>query len=229
MTKGLFITGTDTGVGKTTIALVLMRALQARGLRVIGMKPVASGCVQTSDGLRNDDAEKLRAQSSVTVPYAWVNPYAFEPPIAPHIAAEKIGVTIDVEVIRACYEKIAQQADVVIVEGAGGWLVPINNEQTMADIAVSLRLPVISVVAIRLGCLNHALLTTQAVADSGMTLIGWVANVMERNSAVVEENIDMLRRRTCADFLGEMTLDSPSLMGGSLNALEAELLTDSLE
>jgi dethiobiotin synthetase len=213
MSKGLFITGTDTGVGKTTVALSLMRTLQDKGLRVAGMKPVASGCEQTPYGLRNDDALKLLTQSSVQLPYEWINPYAFEPPIAPHIAAEKIGVTIDLNVIRACYEKIAHQVDVVIVEGAGGWLVPINDTQTMADIAVSLRLPVINVVAIRLGCLNHALLTHAAIVDSGATLTGWVANVMDPEAPAVEENIAALRQRTHADFLGATTVqDIESLL-----------------
>ena len=212
MTKGVFITGTDTGVGKTTIALALMRALQDKGLRVVGMKPVASGCEQTPQGLRNDDAVKLLAQSSAPLPYEWINPYAFEPPIAPHIAAEKIGVTIDINVIRGCYEKIARQVDIVIVEGAGGWLAPINNEQTMADVAVALELPVINVVAIRLGCLNHALLTNDAVANSGATLIGWVANVMDRESLTIKENIETLRLRTRANYFGETAVDADLLL-----------------
>lgn len=212
MSKGLFITGTDTGVGKTTVAVALMRALQARGLRVAGMKPVASGCVRTPDGLRNDDAVKLLTQSSVALPYEWINPFAFEPPIAPHIAAEIIGETIDIRLIRDRYTKIAAQVDVVIVEGAGGWLVPINDTQTMADVAIALSLPVINVVAIHLGCLNHALLTHNAIAASGATQIGWVANVIDRKALMMEENIAALRQRTNADCLGAAALDIDSLL-----------------
>src|SRR5690606_25531823 len=159
MTQGYFVTGTDTGVGKTRISLALMRALQAQGHTVLGMKPVASGCRSTADGLRNDDAVQLRAQASFDVPYDQVNPYAFEPPIAPHLAALAVGTVIRIDVIRDMLDRLGASADRVVVEGVGGWLVPIDASATMADVAVAVDLPVVLVVAVRLGCLNHALLT----------------------------------------------------------------------
>jgi dethiobiotin synthetase len=204
MARGIFITGTDTGVGKTTVSLALMQALQERGLKVAGMKPVASGSEQTAEGLRNADAVKLLAQSSVVLSYAWVNPYAFEPPIAPHIAAQQVGACIDIAVIRECYEKIAQQVDVVVVEGVGGWLVPISATHTMADVAVSLLLPVINVVAIKLGCLNHALLTQRSIADVGATSLGWVANHTAAGSELGHDLVQALAQRIAVPLLGEL-------------------------
>ena len=220
MARGIFITGTDTGVGKTTVATALMQALQDSGLSVAGMKPVASGCERTPDGLRNDDALKLLAQSSAPLPYEWVNPYAFEPPIAPHIAAEAVDTCIEIEVIRACYEKIAQRVDVVVVEGAGGWLVPINREQTLEDLAVSLELPAIVVVGIRLGCLNHALLTKRAMDDSGTEMLGWIANHLDEGGPVAERLVRELRQRMPSPLLGEFPcqpLAKPMEMAGFID------------
>lgn len=176
MMRGFFVTGTDTEVGKTTIALGLMRALQAQGLVVTAMKPVASGCVRTDSGLINDDARSLQAGSSIPIKYDQVNPYAFEPPIAPHLAADAVGVRITIERIEQAFEALATGADQVIVEGVGGWLVPISQRHTMADVAVALGLPVIMVVGVTLGCINHALLTAGAVQTSGLRLAGWIAN-----------------------------------------------------
>ena len=203
-TTGIFITGTDTDVGKTTVALGLIAALQEKGLHVGVMKPVSAGCVQTSDGLRNEDAVLLMQKASVNVPYEVVNPYAFEPAVAPHIAAAEAGVVIDIEVIRQCYLDIAEKVDVVVVEGAGGWLVPINDNETMADIVKILRLDVITVVGIRLGCLNHALLTTQSIMTSGLNHCGWIANHLSPATERGVENINTLRTRISASLLDEV-------------------------
>lgn len=207
--RGWFVTGTDTGVGKTLVSLALMHRLQESGLRVAGMKPVASGCARLSQGLRNDDAVQLRAQSDVQLDYAVHNPYAFAPPVAPHIAARQAGITIDADVIVAAAARLSERADCLIVEGAGGWLVPLNDHETLAGLAVRLQLPVILVVAMRLGCLNHALLTARAVEHSGLSLAGWVANCLEPDMEAGQENINSLKSRLSAPLLGIL----PALSG----------------
>ncbi|MGY8868624.1 MAG: dethiobiotin synthase, partial [Methylophagaceae bacterium] len=169
----LFVTGTDTGVGKTQISSALISLLKQRGQRVAGMKPIASGCYITSDGIRNDDALVLNQQANVQLNYDDINPYAFELPIAPHIAAKKVEVEIDASVIHRQFYQIPKKADSVVVEGAGGWFVPINDKLTMADVAIRLGLPVVLVVGIRLGCINHALLTVEAIKCSGLPFYGW--------------------------------------------------------
>lgn len=202
MSTGFFITGTDTNVGKTTVALGLMTALQQQGLTVAAFKPVSAGCTRTADGLRNDDAVRLMQQASVDIPYDTVNPYAFEPPIAPHIAASKTNTRIDLGVVKKAYLEIAETVDIVIVEGAGGWLVPVNEQETMADLAATLGLPVINVVGIRLGCLNHALLTTQAIKSCSLPIAGWVANHLSHETPHNRENIQALTARISAPCLG---------------------------
>lgn len=201
---GIFVTGTDTDVGKTRIALGLMAALRQRGMQVAAMKPVAAGCERTGQGLRNDDALKLSAQSSVSIPYRTLNPYAFEPAIAPHIAAQMQGVTMTLDVLQRACAEIEPQADVVIVEGAGGWLVPVNAQETLADFASALKFPVVLVVGMRLGCINHTLLTAQAIRASGLRLAGWVANEITSNSAHMDENVQSLRDRLDAPLLGRV-------------------------
>jgi len=190
--RGWFITGTDTGVGKTLTAEVLLHALRARGVTAVGMKPVASGCRPTAAGLRSDDAEALLAASGVSVPYEDVNPYAFEPATAPHLAT-----TQDITTARVLthYEHLRSRAPCIVVEGVGGWLVPIGPEGTMADVAAAMRLPVILVVGLRLGCLNHALLTAQAIQARGLAIAGWVANPIESGMLNVDENVSTLRER----------------------------------
>jgi dethiobiotin synthetase len=175
-----FITGTDTGVGKTLVSCALLHGYAAQGKRVAGFKPVAAGV--DADGM-NDDAKALRAASNVTLSYEQVNPYCLREAIAPHIAAQRAGVTIDIAVIAKFYKQLAEKAEVVIVEGAGGLLVPLNAQQDSADLALQLALPVILVVGMRLGCLNHALLTVEAIAARGLTLSGWVANVLDGDGA----------------------------------------------
>jgi dethiobiotin synthetase len=204
MSRGFFITGTDTGIGKTRIAQGIMAALQNTGLTVAAMKPVSAGCEQTSAGLRNDDALQLMRQASIKLPYDLVNPYAFAPPIAPHIAADISGTEMKLEVIHCAYREIADQADIVIVEGAGGWLVPFTQSQTLADLAQALQLPVIMVVGLRLGCLNHALLTAESIRAHGLHLAGWVANRIDPDMPHAAENIATLRRHMPAPLLGEV-------------------------
>ena len=205
----LFVTGTDTGVGKTQIASAIISLLKQRGQRVAGMKPIASGCHITSDGLRNDDALVLNQQANVQLNYDDINPYAFELPIAPHIAAKKVEVEIDASVIHRQFYQIQKKADSVVVEGAGGWFVPINNKLTMADVAIRLGLPVVLVVGIQLGCINHALLTVEAIKCSGLPFYGWVANNIVENTesdAIVES----LKDRILAPCLGVVPVLSAS-------------------
>ena len=176
---GFFITGTDTGVGKTLVASMLIRGLVAEGRRVAAMKPVAAGAVSTPAGLRNDDALCLAAAANVETPYETLNPYCLRAPVSPHIAAEEARIVIDPAVIRREFDVICASADCVVVEGAGGWLAPIGGHRTMEDIAVALGLPVILVVGLRLGCLNHAGLTARAIRASGLRLAHWVANEID--------------------------------------------------
>ncbi|RKZ96463.1 MAG: dethiobiotin synthase [Gammaproteobacteria bacterium] len=199
----IFVTGTDTGVGKTFISVALIKLLQQQGLKVAGMKPIASGCEPTVEGLRNDDALRLSQQSNVDLPYDLINPYAFEPAIAPHIAAEQADIEIDLNIIQQNYQKIQQQVDAVVVEGAGGWLVPLNKSQTMADLAIQLELPIILVVGIRLGCINHALLTVKAIESTGLSLQGWIANHPEPSEQGAEI-VKTLKQSIKAPCLGNV-------------------------
>jgi len=209
--SGLFVTGTDTGCGKTEAALGLMAALQARGYAVTGMKPVASGCLESPDGLRNADAERLRAQSSRRLAYRRINPFAFADPIAPHIAAERAGVSITAEAIRSAYRDLEARADVVIVEGVGGWAVPLGKALAVSDLPAYLGIPVVMVVGLRLGCLNHALLTSAAIASSGLSLVGWIGSRIDPVMAVADENIASLAERIEAPCLGVLPwLNNPS-------------------
>lgn len=208
--RGLFICGTDTGVGKTYISTWLIRTLRDAGMRVAGMKPVASGARIVNGELINDDALQLQQAANVQCTYATVNPYCFAPAIAPHLAAQETGTEIDIDFIEQNYRKLSAQADVVIVEGVGGWSVPINDTQTMADVVSVLQLPVIMVVGMRLGCLNHALLTAQAIAQSGNRLAGWIANVIEPDMARLDANIASLEARLHALCVATVMFDAPT-------------------
>jgi dethiobiotin synthetase len=203
-----FVTGTDTEVGKTRISVGLMEAIKQQGKTVLGMKPIASGCERSADGLRNEDALALMSQASVDIDYDIVNPYAFEPAIAPHIAAEQASINVELSKIQQAYAQLEPQADVLIVEGAGGWLVPLNKQDTIADLANSLDLPVILVVGIRLGCINHALLSAQAIQQQGRPLVGWVANHVEDNVQSVQI-IDTLNANITAPCLGVVPYLAP--------------------
>ena len=203
----LFVTGTDTGVGKTRVAVGLCRAYAARGLRVAAMKPIASGGVAGPAGLCNEDALALLQAMTVRARYAEVNPYAFEPAIAPHIAAAEAGTTIDFAVLDRAFERLAMQSDVVIVEGAGGWLAPIDAERTFADLALRWGAGIVLVVGLRLGCLNHALLTAEAIERRGLALRGWVGNAIDSRFPRARENLASLRARIAAPCLGVLEFD----------------------
>ncbi len=189
--RGLFVTGTDTGVGKTRVAVALIHALRARGLRVAAMKPVSAGCVP---GELNEDVVALLQAANVDAEVSDVNPYAFAEPVAPHIAAELAGVRIELAVIVAAYARLAAQADVVVVEGAGGWRVPLNELEDMADLAQCLGLPVVLVVGLRLGCLNHASLTVESIIHRRLQWAGWVGNHVESTMQLAVQNVAALRR-----------------------------------
>lgn len=215
--RGFFVTGTDTGVGKTLFAAALTRAFARGGARVAVMKPVASGAVRAPEGLRSEDALTLMAEASVAAPYETVNPYCFLPPIAPHIAAAQVGMRIDLDVLRARYRSLASGVDCVIVEGAGGWLAPITRDAGMAEIACTLDLQVILVVGMRLGCLNHALLTYESIRARAGNFAGWVANGIDPAMERAAENHETLRQR-----LGEPLAVIPPLeLPGALPDLSA--------
>ena len=190
--RGLFVTGTDTGVGKTHVALALMRGLVRSGKRIAAMKPVAAGAIRTPEGLRNDDALRLASIANVPVPYETLNPYCLERAVSPHIAAEQAGIVIDPAAISRKFLELAAVTEGVVVEGAGGWLAPISRTRTMEDVAVALRLPVLMVVGLRLGCLSHALLTARAVLASGLPLAHWIANEIDPRFEQSSENVALL-------------------------------------
>lgn len=192
--QGLFITGTDTGVGKTLVSVSFVKALVRHGLRVAVMKPIASGSEHSADGLRNADALALAEASNVVVPYASINPYCFEPAISPHIAAEEAKIEVDISLIRNRFEALAGGADFVVVEGAGGWYAPISKSKSMADLPKALGIPTLLVVGLRLGCLNHAQLTKQAIEASGVELAGWVANAIDPQLERVAQNLSSLEQ-----------------------------------
>ena len=217
--KGFFVTGTDTGVGKTRVAVALVHWLRNQGLRVGVMKPVAAGVVagdsrppayaKASAGRAgrdsNEDALDLIEATGRDWPYELVNPYLFERPIAPHLEAETAGVTIDIAKISDCYAQIAAQVDTMVVEGAGGFLVPTGPESDMADIAIALKLPVILVVGMRLGCLNHALLSAEAIVSRGLPMSGWIANCIDASMQEFERNLLTLEKRLPAPRLATMS------------------------
>lgn len=196
LTRSVFVTGTDTGVGKTCIVQALLRAHVAAGRRAVGMKPVAAGI---ADGAAvNADVAALAAAGNVDAPLADRNPYAFAPAVAPHLAAAAAGVAIDLAKIEAAFCRLAARADIVVVEGAGGLLVPLGATSDMLDIASRLGLPVLLVVGIRLGCLNHALLSEQALRARGVKLAGWVANFVDPGMPMRDENVAALAHRMAA-------------------------------
>lgn len=199
-----FVTGTDTGVGKTFVSCALLHAMARRHPRVVGMKPVAAGLVQTPDGWDSEDAIALRAASTVRVPPALDNPVRLPDPLSPHLAAERAGTRIDIHHLVACQRELAQHADAMVVEGAGGFLVPLSPEHTGADLAQALGLPVLLVVGLRLGCLNHALLSAEAIRARGLTLAGWVANRIDPGMAAADDNIAFLRQRLGAPLLADI-------------------------
>ena len=200
----VFVTGTDTGVGKSLFSAALLHALARHHRRVVGMKPIAAGTTLIDGVLANDDVLALRAASTITVPAALDNPVLLHDPVSPHIAAERAGVTIDIAHITDCHRQLLALADAVVVEGAGGFMVPLSPLHTGADLALALNLPVVLVVGLRLGCLNHALLTAHAIRAQGLTLAGWVANHIEPTMLAQRDNIAFLQQQLGVPLLASI-------------------------
>ncbi|TKD38740.1 dethiobiotin synthase [Azotobacter chroococcum] len=220
MSTAFFIAGTDTDAGKTTVACGLLHAARRAGLSTAAAKPVASGCAATPAGLRNGDALALLGECSLALDYAEVNPFAFAPAIAPHLAAREVGVELNVAALLAPVRQVlARGADFTLVEGAGGWRVPLTGRENLSDLAVALGLPVILVVGVRLGCINHAVLTAEAIARDGLELAGWVANVIDPHTSRLDENLATLAERLPAPCLGRI----PRLPEASPAAVAAHL------
>ena len=199
-----FITGTDTDVGKTYIASTLVKHFCQQGLQAVGMKPVAAGAELVNGRLLNSDVIELIQASNVDADLALINPYVFAPAIAPHIAAEQAAIKVSLDNIQQSFDALQAKADVVVVEGAGGFRVPINRQETMADLAVKLNLPVILVVGVRLGCINHALMTAGSIRATGLNLVGWVANRIDQNMPAIEENIATLKAMIKAPCIADV-------------------------
>jgi dethiobiotin synthetase len=195
MKQAYFITGTDTGIGKTYVACQLIREYVAQGYRVVGMKPVAAGCELVDGQWVNEDVLLLAQASNVQAPLHWVNPYCFKAPIAPHIAASQEGVEIQLEVIQRAFTELTQLADIVVVEGAGGLLVPLNSNETIADLIALLNIPIIFVVGMRLGCINHALLSLAVMQSRKLPISAWVANPIDHNMMHYAENLSTLQSK----------------------------------
>lgn len=209
--KSFFVTGTDTDVGKTLVSCAILRAAAAAGRTTIGMKPLAAGGTQTAEGLRNDDALQLQAASTMALPYDQVNPVCLPLPTSPHIAATLAERKVRVErLVGFCRGVLALRADLTLIEGAGGWRVPLNDTETLADLAIAMAAPVVLVVGLCLGCLNHALLSAEAIQADGLRLAGWVANGIDPAMHCRDENIATLQRRLAAPLLGVLPwLDAP--------------------
>ena len=220
MTHGLFVTGTDTGVGKTVVATMLLRALRG-SFRAVGMKPVAAGIAEGEP--LNADVHALIEAGNVDAPLAEFNPYAFAPPIAPELAARAVGTTLDLETIAAAYARLAERADVVIVEGAGGALVPLARHADMLDLPRRLGIPVLLVVGMRLGCINHALLSAIAVNARGLVLAGWVANRIDPDMRECDANVATLVERIPAPLIADIGWNARELPVASRERLLEQL------
>ena len=220
----LFVTGTDTGVGKTLASASLLHALRARGLRTVGMKPVASGCEAAPEGWRNDDALGLQAASDPRPRYRDVNPFALPAPTAPQLAARDAGVRVDLDTILQAHARLAEGANRVVVEGVGGWLAPLADGLDQSALARALQADVVLVVGLRLGCLSHARLTARAVQADGLRLAGWIGSAVDPAFERLEDYIGLLRDALPAPCLGviphmpepDATLASPRIDASSL-------------
>jgi len=218
MNHAVFVAGTDTGIGKTHAACTLIHALRAHGLRVCGMKPVASGCIETPQGRRNDDALALQAASSDRLPYAAINPVALREPLSPHLAARLERVTIAMPPLRAAFEQLCATHEGVVVEGVGGWMVPLAPDLLASAIPREWALPVVLVVGLRLGCLNHALLSARAIEADGCRLAGWIGNRIDLAMAALEDNLATLRELLPAPCLGVLPYGlAPAQAAGRLD------------
>ncbi|MBM5575608.1 dethiobiotin synthase [Deefgea sp. CFH1-16] len=209
--KLFFVTGTDTDVGKTVASAQLIRGFVRAGFDAVGMKPAASGCIRSGDILINTDVELHRAASNIQAPAALCSPYLFEPAISPHIAAHEAGIDIDLQHLKNCAEQLTSIADRVIIEGAGGWFAPLSTQATIADLATELQAPVIMVVGMRLGCLNHAMLTAKAIKQQGLTLAGWIANPVDPLFSRYAENLAYLKQQLAAPLLAELSYTPEAL------------------
>ena len=204
MSVAYFVVGTDTGIGKTHATCALLHALARRHARVCGMKPIASGGVRTADGFTNEDSIAHRAASTVRVPPELDNPILLPEPLSPHLSAARAGTPISFDVVLSAFTALRERTDALVVEGAGGFLVPLSETQTGADLAVALRLPIVLVVGMRLGCLNHALLTAQAIRARDLELAGWIANRVDPDFLCPEENLAYLRMHLGAPLLADL-------------------------
>lgn len=224
--KNYFIAGTDTDVGKTLVACALLHAAKQQGMKTLAIKPIAAGSEEGPEGRVNRDAVLLSREMTETLAYAQLNPVLFDAPIAPHIAAAQEGRRVSVAQLAGyCRGALIKPADLRLVEGAGGWRVPINMQQTLADLAVELQIPVILVVGMKLGCLNHALLTAGAIARDGLPLAGWVANQIDPDMSYFEENIQSLAEMMHAPCLGIIPrLDDASDVGAAAKHLDLSQL-----
>lgn len=213
--KTFFVTGTDTGVGKTMVSAAILEAARAAGLRTLAMKPIASGCDETPDGLRNEDALALQSAMTESLAYEVINPVALKPAIAPHVAAAQAGKAVTAQrLIGFCRGLQLRSADLMLIEGAGGWRVPLNERETYASLPRELGTPVILVVSLKLGCINHALLTAEAIRADGLVVAGWVANRAEAETMSCEhETLDYLRSHMAAPCLGAALVGRPGSRG----------------
>jgi len=201
--QSFFVTGTDTDVGKTLVAAGLLAAARQEGLKTLAIKPVAAGCEETEEGFRNDDALLLKAQMTEAMTYEALNPVALAPAIAPHIAAQQLGQSLSLSaLIKHCQTVLQTPADLALIEGAGGWRLPLNDQEYLSGLPQALTMPVILVVGMKLGCLNHALLTAEAIARDGLTLAGWVANCVDENMSCFDDNLKTLQQAFDAPLLG---------------------------
>lgn len=227
--SGLFITGTDTEIGKTFVSSLLIQLLVEEGLQVIGMKPIASGAKIIDGILKNEDALSLIEVSNIDADYKIINPYVFEPAVSPHIAAEDAGVEIDLKKIKSNFDQLQKNSDVVVVEGVGGWYAPLSSHCTVADLVEELQLPIILVVGLRLGCLNHALLTAQAIRQSGLPIAGWIANHVEKDFVSAEKNITTLKHfLNDLPFLGAVSYQTTLKNKTPQHHIDKQMLINSL-
>ncbi len=226
MSNGIFITGTDTGVGKTRFTVTLMEALKKQGHQVAGMKPIASGANLNDGKLMNEDAILIMLHCSETTNYEVINPVVFESPVAPYIAANREKVIIDLDKIIASYDQLASNGGYVIVEGVGGWRVPISDKTSMVDLVRVLDLPVIMVVGISLGCINHAILTEEAIRSDGVNLCGWVSNQLEKDYLFKQETIDTLKEKLTSPHIANQPYMNDFKPDKMLERIDLSLISD---
>ena len=224
MSKGVFITGTDTGVGKTRLTLALMDELKKRGKSVSGMKPIASGASLNNGKLINEDASLIMQHCSKPTDYELINPVVFELPVAPHIAASQKKETIDLGKITVCYKQLISNCENVVVEGVGGWRVPVSNELSMVDLVRDLDLPVVLVVGLRLGCINHAILTAEAIRADGLDLKGWVSNKLDKDYLCAEETIVTLKESLACPYIANLPYTGDFEPNRALSKIDLSLI-----